>query len=78
MDAIQPNITGKKSHSSDRAIPLAADVALACSVVDAAKIAGLSRSSIYVLIGNGQLKSLRIAGRRLVPAAELRKLFQIA
>lgn len=36
------------------------------SVADAAEATGLSRSSIYKLIDNGELDSLKIGSRRLV------------
>ena len=43
-------------------------------VNDAAKVAGLSRSKIYELIGEGKLRSVMVAGRRLIPADALRGL----
>jgi excisionase family DNA binding protein len=55
-------------------VPLPPDTVLAYRVNDAAKVAGLSRSSIYSLIGEGKLRSVLVAGRRLIPAAALRDL----
>ena len=69
MDSIQPNITGRKGGA-----PLPPDVAITYRVNDAAKVAGLSRSKIYELIGEGKLRSVMVAGRRLIPADALRGL----
>jgi hypothetical protein len=41
---------------------------------DAVRVAGLSRSSLYNLIGEGKLRSVLVAGRRLIPADALRDL----
>lgn len=54
------------------------DVALAYRVNDAAKIVGLSRSSIYILIAEKKLRSIVVGGRRLIPASALRELLQVA
>jgi len=40
---------------------------LAYSVREAAALTGLGRSTIYVLLGQKKLMSLRIGGRRLIP-----------
>ena len=40
------------------------------------RIAGLSRSSLYVLIGEGKLRSVLVAGRRLIPADALREILR--
>jgi hypothetical protein len=53
---------------------LPADTALAYRVNDAVALSGLGRSSIYNLIKAGKLKSMVVAGRRLVVAASLREL----
>jgi excisionase family DNA binding protein len=45
---------------------------LTLNVVEAAEAFGISRSMIYQLIGSGQLPSIRIGGRRLVPVSALR------
>jgi excisionase family DNA binding protein len=44
---------------------------LAYSVREAADLTGLGRSTIYVLLGQKKLASLRIGGRRLIPHAAL-------
>jgi hypothetical protein len=49
---------------------------LAYRVNDAIKVSGLSRSSIYKLIGEGKLRSVLVAGRRLIPADALRDLLR--
>jgi excisionase family DNA binding protein len=57
-------------------LPVPLDTILAYRVNDAAKVAGLSRSSLYVLIGEGKLRSVLVAGRRLIPADALRDLLR--
>jgi hypothetical protein len=57
--------------------PLPQDIALAYRVNDAVKISGLSRSSIYKLIAEGELRSILVAGRRLIPADALRSLLGV-
>ena len=52
------------------------DIALAYRVNDAIKVSGLSRSSLYRLIGQGELHSVVVAGRRLIPADALRALLR--
>ena len=49
---------------------------LAYRVNDAIKVSGLSRSSIYKLIGEGKLRSVLVAGRRLIPANSLHALLR--
>jgi excisionase family DNA binding protein len=48
----------------------------AYSVVEAGRACGLSRSSIYKLIESGKLKTIKILGRRLVPAEALDELLR--
>ena len=69
MDSNQANITGGTGGA-----PLPPDVAITYRVNDAAKVSGLSRSKIYELIGEGKLRSVMVAGRRLIPADALRSL----
>lgn len=38
---------------------------------------GIGRTSLYELVKNGELRLIRIAGRTLVPRAELERLVQI-
>lgn len=47
---------------------------LAHRIPDACQRIGLGRSSLYELIKAGQLKTVRIAGRTLVPESELQRL----
>ena len=37
-------------------------------VLDFCKAFGVSRSTVYNLINDGKLRSVRVAGRRLIPA----------
>lgn len=45
-------------------------------VEDAARAVGLSRARVFELIRSGELKSVFVAGRRLIPADALRELVQ--
>jgi excisionase family DNA binding protein len=45
-------------------------------VDDAVAVSGLSRATLYKLIAGGQLSSVRVAGRRLIPADALRDLLR--
>lgn len=47
---------------------------LSVSILDAAKMTGLSRSSIYELLNDGRLRSVLIGKRRLIPTSALREL----
>ena len=47
---------------------------LALRVVDACEALSLSRSSLYNLIREGQLKSVKIAGRTLILRSEIERL----
>ena len=40
-------------------------------VAQAHEVLGLSRSSVYLLLENGTLRSVRFGGRRLIPVEEL-------
>jgi len=50
--------------------------AITLRIDDACRVAGLGRTSLYKLIGEGRLKSVTIGGRRLVVAASLRELLE--
>lgn len=43
----------------------------ALSIAEAAKSAGLGRSTIYEAISDGKLRSLKVGGRRLVRPGDL-------
>jgi excisionase family DNA binding protein len=47
---------------------------LVASVGDAAKMLGLSRSTIYRLIALGRLKTVKIGSRRIVPMGAIHAL----
>jgi excisionase family DNA binding protein len=49
---------------------------LALRVNEAAAVTGLSRSTLYVLMRKGSLRSVRVAGRRLIPRDALEALLQ--
>jgi hypothetical protein len=71
-----PRSQPHRGKRQPRGPPLPPTVAIAYSVADAVKVSGLSRSSIYNLIGEGKLRSALVAGRRLIPAAALCELLQ--
>lgn len=48
------------------------------SVADFARRAGIGRSTAYLLASSGQLRSVKVRGRRLVPSSELGRLAQAA
>jgi hypothetical protein len=52
--------------------------ALAYRINDAVQISGLGRTSLYKLIGDNRLRSVVVAGRRLVLASSLRELLEAA
>ena len=52
----------------------ASDELIAYSMAEAARRASLSRSGLYHLMARGELETIKRGGRRLVPAASLRKL----
>ncbi|WP_333824266.1 helix-turn-helix domain-containing protein [Pinisolibacter sp.] len=56
----------------DQICPLAHRINDACGQV------GLGRSTLYKLIGEGKLKAIKIAGRTLIPHAELERLISEA
>lgn len=49
---------------------------LAYSVHEAAAALGLSASSIWKWISLGQLRAVRVGGRTLIPAGELRRILK--
>ena len=48
------------------------------SVAEFARRAGIGRSSAYLGVADGSLRSVRIRGRRLLPASELARLAESA
>lgn len=44
------------------------------SIAEAAKALGIGKTSAYKLIARGELKTVRILGRQLVPVANLKLL----
>jgi excisionase family DNA binding protein len=49
---------------------------LALTINDACKAIGIGRTSLYELIRQGRLKTIKVAGRTLVPMAALRVLVE--
>jgi predicted DNA-binding transcriptional regulator AlpA len=50
---------------------------LAYRVNEASDASGLSRSSLYKLMASGDLESIKVAGRRLIPGNALRALLKL-
>lgn len=46
---------------------------LAHNVPDACHRLGVSRTTLYELIGNGEIRSFKVGARTLIPEAELRR-----
>jgi excisionase family DNA binding protein len=46
---------------------------LLLDITDAMELTGLGRSKLYELIATGQLGSVKVGARRLIPAAELQR-----
>jgi excisionase family DNA binding protein len=51
---------------------------LVASVRDAARMMGISRSSVYRLIGNRKLRTVKIGARRLIPLGAINALLNEA
>jgi excisionase family DNA binding protein len=49
---------------------------VAYSPTEAALVMGLSRNTIYELIGSGRLRSVKVGGRRLIPASAIMSLVE--
>jgi excisionase family DNA binding protein len=69
---------GMKSGRAPRPPPLPPDIAMAYRVNDAAAVLGVCRASIYNLIAANRLRSVMVAGRRLIPADALGELLGTA
>lgn len=57
--------------------PVAPPNAMAFRVNDACVHAGISRTTLYRLITNGQLKALNVAGRTVIEGDSLRALLRV-
>jgi excisionase family DNA binding protein len=47
---------------------------LTLSLVEIEMLTGLSRATLYRLMGDGKLESVKVRGRRLIPGSELKRL----
>jgi excisionase family DNA binding protein len=59
MDSLASNLAGK----------------IALRIPEAAYISGLSRSTLYALMGEGKLPSVKVGGRRLILRTDLEAYF---
>jgi excisionase family DNA binding protein len=48
-----------------------------CTVEEAARVLGIGRSLAYDAVKRGDIQSIRVGARRLIPSAVLRRLLQI-
>ena len=48
------------------------------SIEDTARVLGVAKSSAYVAVANGEIPSIRVGRRLLVPTAALRRMLQLA
>jgi excisionase family DNA binding protein len=67
MAFVRPEVTGKSSGS-------AAFRPAAWRITDGAQQLGISRSSIYKLVARGQIRTITIAGRHVIPDSEIMRL----
>lgn len=68
----------KLKRQRPRRAPPPLDSAISYTVPDAATVSGLSRSTMFALIKGGKIRSVLVAGRRLIPADALRDLVRVA
>lgn len=68
MGIARPEVTGQKTGGAIVVEPMAV------GINDAVQILGLSRSTLYKLFSEGKIRLIKIAGRRLVPMAEIKRL----
>jgi excisionase family DNA binding protein len=59
MDSLASNLAGK----------------IALRIPEAAYISGLSRSTLYALMGEGKIRSVKVGGRRLILRTDLEAYF---
>jgi excisionase family DNA binding protein len=48
---------------------------IAVSPTEAALMLGISRAKLYELIGSGQIKSVKLGSRRLIPVSAIESIF---
>lgn len=51
---------------------------LSYSVAEASRATGIGRTTLYKLMGDGSLSSVKIGNRRLIPASALQAILQAA
>jgi excisionase family DNA binding protein len=47
-------------------------------IPDAARRLGIGRTQLYALVGSGEVRSLKLGGRRVIPATEVARLAESA
>lgn len=66
--------TAPSKRTRPTRLPAPPKDALALRIDDACALVGIGRSTLYRLIESGKIRSVHIAGRHLVPRAELERL----
>ena len=75
LAAAEPDLATKGKQRKQLATP---EAMIAYTVKDAAAVVGISRSTLFRLIQEKKLRSVYIAGRRLIPASALHELLDDA
>jgi excisionase family DNA binding protein len=63
----------QKKEKKPRPAPPPPESVLAYQVLDAAKVSGISRATLYRLMREGKLRTIFVCGRRLIPPDALRE-----
>jgi excisionase family DNA binding protein len=59
------------AHAADDPAPVAQTSPALVSIVEAARLLGVSRSTVYTMVGDGRLPDRKVGRRHLVPTAAL-------
>jgi excisionase family DNA binding protein len=68
MSIAGPEVTGKKTGDAGTIAPVC------YRINDACKLLSISRSHLYDLVAEGQVRLVKIGNRSLVPASEIARL----
>ena len=74
LSAFDPHDSKEQAMMQDTRPAPAIDERFAISILEAAKVLGISRSYAYQMAATGELPTLRLGRRILVPVAALREL----
>ena len=68
---------GKLSGETVPSTP-ASDTRLAVSPAEASRMLGIGRTTFYELKASGEIRTIKVRARRLVPLSEIRRLLETA